>query len=105
MADCVVRVSAKAGHGKYIYEAKDMLKKHGKVDFHAVGRSIVIALKASDMLNEFGYTSLESIRTESFQDERDGETRSVAKLVISLRRTDQFDTLEEEFQKSRSTKK
>lgn len=44
-----------------MYEAKEILAKTDRVELHAVGGSIVNALKTADRLSEFGYTKLESI--------------------------------------------
>ena len=102
MVERVIRVSGKVKPGRYIYDAKTVLRKHGEAEFHAVGGSILSALKTADRLVELGYASLEQLQTESIEDTREGTSRVVGKLVITLRKTDNFETLDEEYKKQRA---
>ena len=104
MAAYEIRVSSWGRPFNYIFQAKETLKKHGKAEFHAVGSSIVAALRAADRLNELGYTEVESICTESFEDNRSGTSKHVAKLRLTLTKSADFERLYEEFEKQRQSK-
>ena len=105
MADHVIRVSGKVRPGKYIYDAKTVLRKHGQVEFHAIGGSIVTALKTSDRLVELGYATLAKVETQTLDDTREGSARIVGKLVVALQKTDRFEAIDEEWQKQREAQK
>ena len=101
MAERVIRISGRVRPGKYIFDAKAVLKKHGEAEFHAIGASIVSALRTADRLVELGYAVLSNLQTQSIEDTREGGSRLVGKLVITLKKSARFEALDEEFQKQR----
>mmetsp|Transcript_32134 Transcript_32134/g.31884 ORF Transcript_32134/g.31884 Transcript_32134/m.31884 type:complete len:109 (+) Transcript_32134:41-367(+) len=103
--DNTIKVSAKSNPGSYIFEGKEKLKSKGSVAFHAIGGSIVNAVRASERLIDLGYATLTKFETSCI-DEKDfnGQPRKVYKVVLQLARTPDFDSIYEEFERKRATK-
>ena len=104
MAEQVIRVSSKVRPTRYIFDAKVVLCKHSQVELHAVGGSIVSALRTADRLIELGYASLARLQTERVEDARDDAARVASKLVVTLQKSDRFDVLDEEFEKQKAAR-
>lgn len=102
LADNVIKVSTRTNPGSYIYEGKERLKSKGSVAFHAIGGSAVNAVKASERLVSLGYGTLTRFETSLLNEkDREGEMREVYKVIIQLARTPDFDTVYEEYEKTR----
>ncbi|CAG9333146.1 unnamed protein product [Blepharisma stoltei] len=103
--ESIIKVSVRNNPGTYIFEGKEKLKAKGSVSFHAIGGSIVNAVKASDRLVSLGYATLTKFET-SCVDEKDfdGKPRKVYKVVLQLARTPEFDNIYEQFEKNKTKK-
>ena len=94
--DTIVRVSGKLTVGNCINQAKRRLESAPEVELHAIGFSILTALKAALRLEEFKYVSSSSLSTETVTD----QDRPLHKVVVKLTRSPDFARIHEEFLKS-----
>ena len=105
MADYIIKVSLKVNPSRYIFEAKEILSKHGKVEFHAVGGSITNALKTTERLTSFGYTKLESLQTSLLDEASEGRSNKAPKVIILLSKTPDFDSINAKFEEEKKGNK
>ena len=94
--DTIVRVSGKLTVGNCVNLAKRRLQSSAEAELHAVGYSILTALKAAARLQELGYISSSSFSTESLSE----SDRQLSKVVVRLTKSPDFDRIHEEFVKS-----
>lgn len=99
-----IRAGAKKPYPMFVNEAKDGLKNKGDIELHGLGESITNVVKAGDMLTSQGYAELVSFHTLTLNEDRDGQTRSKAKVIISLKKASTFDKAFQDFENRRSGK-
>ena len=104
MTDHIIKVSSKVNPSRYIFEAKDLLAKHGKVEFHAVGGSITNALKTSERLTTFGYTKLEQLQTSLLDEPSEKGPSKAPKVVVLLSKTPDFESINAKFEEEKKSK-
>ena len=95
--DATVRVSGRLTVGSCVNFAKNRLQSAEEVQLHAVGFSILTALKAATRLEELKYVSSSSFSTETVTE--DG--KPLFKVVVRLVKSPEFDRVSEEFAKSK----
>ena len=100
MADRAIRVSTKVRPTRYIFDVKAALRSHNEAELHAVGSSILTSVRTAERIMELGYASLENLETELVHT-RDEPPRAVGKLIITLKKTHDFDALDEEYRKQK----
>lgn len=86
-----VRKSTKLNQGLFL--CKLILKKHGTVQIEGMGECISLVSKFSQILTKHGYAATEFIRSENV--EREGRKEINPKLIISLKKSAEFDKLTE----------
>ena len=76
-------------------------KEMQELTFHAAGKtSIYTAFKAVEVLSRYGYVTLGMIKTSKLKKREEEERdKAISKVEISLKRTSDFDSIYEEFQK------
>ena len=88
-------------HGKKVmYFAKDMLRSSEKLNIVATTRSSAVASRAAETLVRLGYVTFENIQTLT---EIKNDRRSI-KLIITLKKTSNFQKLYEENEKFKKEK-
>ena len=114
-----INVSNRKNSSLYVYVCKRILEKHDTVILNALGNATTIAVIAAENLVRNGYADYQRLETKTIdveQHKRDGEeeeakgdskgTRQKAKLLITLKKSKDFDanlakfnTIREENQK------
>ena len=88
-------------HGKKVmYFAKDMLRSSEKLNIVATTKSSAVASRAAETLVRLGYATFENIQTLT---EIKNDRRSI-KLIITLKKTSNFQKLYEENEKFKKEK-
>ena len=88
-------------HGKKVmYFAKDMLRSSEKLNIVATTKSSAVASRAAETLVRLGYVTFENIQTLT---EIKNDRRSI-KLIITLKKTSNFQKLYEENEKFKKEK-
>ena len=88
-------------HGKKVmYFAKDMLRSNERLNIIATTRSADIASRAAETLVRLGYVTFENIQTLT---EIKNDRRAI-KLIITLKKTSNFEKLYEENEKFKKEK-
>ena len=79
-------------------------EKLEEVKIHAAGKSsIYTAFKAVEVLTRYGYATIGSIKTSKLK--RGDEDRSISKVEIVLKRTEEFEKIYEDFESIIATKR
>jgi|688.fasta_scaffold761530_2 hypothetical protein len=107
MEQNTVRVSSRRIYTLYVYEVKEKLKTSSQVELHGLGEAITNTVRAAEMLCSLGYATMEKFITLTVTENTDSDTDRSArksKVVISLKKTSEFDRLYEEYEKTRATK-
>lgn len=94
----VIRVSAKNYPGFYVNQGKTTLKNSDIIEFHGIGSSMTVALLAANRLCELNYATLHRISTDILND----QDRKAYKLIIAVKKSEEFDKRSDEFESSRT---
>ena len=95
-----INVSNRKNQSLYVYVCKKILEKHGSVVMNALGNATSIAVIAAENLVRNGYAEYDKLETKTIDVEQtrgrggnEGETRTSrkAKLLITLRKSKNFD--------------
>lgn len=101
----VIRVSSKRPFSVFVMEAKQVLRKLETVELHAVGEAITYSVRVADVLGSNGYTTLQKFETTSIEEnDYNGNPSRRAKVVIVLKRTQDFARLDAEFEQQREAR-
>ncbi|CAG9317818.1 unnamed protein product [Blepharisma stoltei] len=104
-SDNTIKVSSKVRPGVYINEGKEKLKAFGTVAFHAMGNSITSAIKAADRLVSLGYGSIKKFETQRIETtDKEGGDKNVCKVILELKKSDNFEKISQEFEKTRQAR-
>lgn len=106
MEQNTVRVSSRRVYTLYVYEVKEKLKTSSQVELHGLGEAITNTVRAAEMLCSLGYATMEKFITLTVTENTENSDRLArkSKVVISLKKTPEFDRLYEEYEKTRATK-
>ena len=86
---------------KVMYYVKEILVSSDKINIIAFTNSSVVATKAAESLVRFGYVTYENIQTKT---EIKNDRRSI-RLIITLKKTSNFEKLYKENEKERKEKR
>lgn len=102
-----VRVSSRRAYTLYVYEVKEKLKVSSQVELHGLGEAITNTVRAAEMLCHLGYTTMDKFETttvtENTKYDHD-KTTSKSKVIITLKKSAEFEKLFEEYENTRATK-
>lgn len=96
------RISSRLKAVECISKGKEILNRDGRVAFHAIGNSIVNAVKAANRLVELGYADMQKFNTFSIDETFENQPRKVYKVIIELSKSAEFDRINEAYEKSRA---
>ena len=100
-----INVSSKRNFTFYVFLAKKYLEDFETVELHSLGQSCPLAVQAAENLARHGYATLEKIYTDTISvDRQDGTTGSKAKLFITMRKTKDFDKINQDWEAQRETR-
>ena len=101
----IINVSSKRNFTFYVFLAKKYLEDFDTVELHSLGQSCPLAVQAAENLARHGYANLQKIHTDTIAvDRQDGTTGSKAKLFITMKKTDKFDSLNKEWENERAAR-
>lgn len=86
----------------YVKLAKGRLyhEKFEEIKFHGAGKdSIYTVFKAVEILTRYGYATIGSIKTSKLTKGEDEDTRSISKVEVTLKRSQDFEKIYEDFEK------
>ena len=105
-SDSQIRVNIKQTYTAVVYRAKEMFAQQETLSLHALGEATSTAIKASEMLVSLGYASMEKFETLTINEpDRQGVPRRRYKVILELKKTPDFDRINEEFKSSKATPK
>lgn len=96
----VIRVSANNYPSYYVNQGRSTLKSKDIIEFHGIGSSMTVALNAANRLCELNYATLHKIRTDVLDDQE----RKAYKLIVAVKKSDEFDKRNEEFESTRNSR-
>mmetsp|Transcript_28455 Transcript_28455/g.13162 ORF Transcript_28455/g.13162 Transcript_28455/m.13162 type:complete len:94 (-) Transcript_28455:32-313(-) len=83
-----------------MWVTKKRLTLHDAIELHGLGDAMSVVLNVTEALTRLGYVSLEKIETLTTEVKTwQGLNAKRAKLVVRLKKTSQFDSLYEEYEK------
>ena len=91
------RVSGQENPGRAMFHIKEMLQSNDKMDITSGTRSSEIAVRAATTLERLGYITIENIQTLTNIE----EGKRINKLIISVKKTANFDKLFKEHEEER----
>jgi hypothetical protein len=96
-----IRAGVNKPYAIFMKEAKEGLREKGRIELHGLGDSITNVIRAAEMLTNQGYADLVTFQTSSITSDRDGVSRTKAKVIIVLSKGSDFEKAFEDFEKSR----
>merc|ERR1711939_87764 len=92
-----VNISTRRDARFYIFLSKIILKKFGNIELKALGQAADICVRVAENLERYQYAKIKRIYSETIDLEDTDRKRKGARFVVKLAKSEQFDTLTENF--------